>query len=33
MSTYHNSMLGELLKLGSILAVKSEQKKKWWILN
>jgi len=28
MSTYHNSMLGELLKLGSILAVKSEQKKK-----
>ena len=28
MSTYHNSMLGELLKLGSILAIKSEQKKK-----
>lgn len=28
MSVYHNSMLGELLKMGSILATKSEQKKK-----
>lgn len=26
MSEYHNSMLGELLKMGSILAIKNEQK-------
>jgi hypothetical protein len=26
MSEYHNSMLGELLKMGSTLAIKNEQK-------
>jgi hypothetical protein len=28
MSEHHNSMVGELLKMGSVLAIKSEQKKK-----
>ena len=28
MSEYHNSMVGELLKMGSTLAIKSEQKRK-----
>lgn len=28
MSEYHNSMVGELLKMGSVLAIKHEQKRK-----
>lgn len=28
MSEYHNSMVGELLKMGSVLAIKSEQRKR-----
>jgi len=28
MATYHNSMIGELLKMGSVLAIKSEEKRK-----
>jgi hypothetical protein len=29
MSEHHNSMLGELLKMGSIIAIKEEKLKKW----
>ena len=29
MSDYHNSMVGELLKMGSILAIKNAQRKNW----